>query len=181
MMRRSYTLAHNARYTKLRGNWRKGNRHGFYSRIRKIIPLPTSPCISRKVVRNVSSAQQPIEISSVKHPNMRRNQSTVISQNYILKVIGNISGVTNIVSRFAVFCQCDLSGAEAKLGYFTLSCTSRHKALRQFLPDCPVVIDIRIVAESNRLLAWHRLLVNAAYAYIGNLSQFNNLQEIFLS
>ena len=172
---------HNARYAKLRVNWRKRNRQGFYSRIRKAIPLPTTPCISRKVIRNVSSAQQPIEILSIKYPDMRRNQSTVISQDYIFKVIGNICGVANVISCLAVFCQCDLSSAEAKLGYFTIPCTSHHKTLRQFLPDRPVVIDISIVAESNSLFARHCLLVNAAYTYVCDISQSNKVQGKILS
>ena len=180
-MRHSYTHAYNARYTKLRGNWRKRNRHGFYGRIRKVIPLPTSTCISRKVIRNVLSAQQPIEIFSVKNSCVRRNQSTVISQDYIFKVISNISRVSNIISRLTVFCQRDLSSLETKLGNLTIPCAGRHKVLRQFLPDCPVVIDISIVTESNRLLAWCRLLINAAYAYVCDIPQFNNVQGKILS
>ena len=173
--------SHNARYTKLRIKRRERYRHCFYSRIRKVIPLPTSTCISRKVIRNVSSAQQPIEILSIKYPSVRRNQSTVISQDYIFKVISNICGVTNVVSCLAVLCQRDLSSAEAELCDFTVSCTSHHKALRQFLLDCPVVIDISIVAEPNSLFTRYCFLVNAAYAYVGNISQSNNLQGKILS
>ena len=173
MMRHPCTLVHNARYTKLCGNWRKRNRHCFYGRIRKVIPLPTSSCISRKIIRNVANAQQPIEISSVKHSCVRRNQSTVISQNHIFKIIGNICGVANVVSCLAIFRQRNLSSAEAKLGYFTISCASRHKTLIQSLSNCPVVIDISIITKPNRLLARYRLLVDAAYMHVGNFTQFN--------
>ena len=171
----------NARYAKLRIKRWEGDRHCFYSRIRKIIPLPTSTSISRKVIRNVLSAQQSIEILSIKYPGMRRNQSAVISQDYIFKVICNISWVSNIISCLAILCQRDLSSAEAKLFDFTISCTCHHKALRQFLLDCPVVIDISIVAEPNSLFTRYCFLVNAAYAYVGNISQSNNLQGKILS
>ena len=170
-------VLHNARYAKLRIIRRQRNRHGFYSRIGKVESLPAPSCIPRKVIGDVTSAQQTIKVSSVKFPNMRRDQGAVIAQDDIFKIISNKGRVSYVASCFAIFRHRDLSCAKAKLCNLIWTRTRRHKTFRKILSDCPVVIDISIVAETNELLAWHCLFVYTAYTHVGNIAQLNCLHE----
>ena len=168
---------HNARYAKLRIVWRQRNRHGFYGRVRKIVSLTAPPRISRKIIGDVTSAQQSVEILSVEFLFMGRDQGTVISQDDILKIIGNKSRVSYVTSCFAILRQCDLSGTKTKLCNLIRFRTRRHKTFRHFLSNSPVVIDISIVTETNRLLVWDGLFVHAAHTHVGNIAQLNCFHE----
>ena len=168
---------HNARYAKLRIVWRQRNRHGFYGRVRKIVSLTAPPRISRKIIGDVTSAQQSVEILSVEFLFMGRDQGTVISQDDILKIIGNKSRVSYVTSCFAIFRHYDLSGAKTELCDLIRARTRRHKTFSHFPSDSPVVIDISIVTETNRLLVWDGLFVHAAHTHVGNIAQLNCFHE----
>ncbi len=172
---------HNARYAKLRIVWRQRNRHGLYGRVRKVESLPAPSCISRKIIGDVTSAQQSIEVLSAEFPLMRRYQGTVISQDDIFKIIGNKGRVTYVTSCFAIFRHYDLSGAKTEPCDFIRTRTCRHKTFRHFLSDSPVVIDISIVAETDGLLVKDSLFVHAAYIHVGNIAQLNLAHGMFLS
>ncbi len=172
---------HNARYAKLRIVWRQRNRHGFYGRVRKIVSLTAPPRISRKVIGNVTSAQQPIEVLPVEFPGMGRDQGTMISQDDVFKIISDKGRAPYVVSCFAILRQCDLSGTKTKLCNLIRFRTRRHKTFRHFLSNSPVVIDIGIVAEANGLLAWYSLFVHAAHTHVGNIAQLNLAHGMFLS
>ena len=160
----------NARYAKLLINWRKEQREVFYRRIRKVVTLTAPTRISGKIIRNVTCSEQCIEISPIKFPSKRRNQCTMISQDYIIKVISNKCRMSDIVPRLAILSHYDLSCVKTEpINLFT-SGTCQHKTLPHFFSNSPVVVDISIVAKANRQFAWHSLLVNAANTDIGNIT-----------
>ena len=164
---------HNARYAKLRVYWREKQRDASDRRFGKVVPLPTSTSIARKIIRNIVHAEQRVEISPVKFSGMRRNQRTMVTQDYIVKVIGNKSCMPDIVSCFAVLCYGDLPSAKTKLGYLVLLGTGQYERLAFFFPDCPIVIDISIVAKANWNFVWQCFFVYAADTHISDVTQSN--------
>ena len=164
---------HNARYAKLRVYWREKQRDAFDRRFGKVVPLPTSTSIARKIIRNIVHAEQRVEILPVKFSGMRRNQRTMVTQDYIVKVIGNKSCMPDIFSCFAVLCYRDLSSVKPKLGYLVLLGTGQHERLAFFFSDCPIVIYISIVAKANWNFVWQCFFVHAAYAHVGNLAKLH--------
>ena len=164
---------HNARYTKLRAYRREKQRNASDRRFRKIVPLSTPACVTRKIIGNIAHAEQRVEILPVKFSCMRRNQRTMVPQDYVIKVIGNKGCMPYVDSCFAVFCYRDLSSVKSKPGDLVLFCTGQHESLAFFGPYCPVVIDISIVAQTNRNFGRQCFLVNAADINISHITQFS--------
>jgi len=161
---------HNARYAKLRVYWREKQRDASDRRFGKVVPLPTSARVARKIIGNIVHAEQRVEILPVKFSGMRRNQRTMVTQDYIVKVIGNKSCMPDIFSCFAVLCDRDLSSVKPKPCDLVLLGTGQHERLAFSFSDCPVVIDISIVAKTNRNLVGQCFLVHAADTHIGHIA-----------
>ena len=173
-------LTDNARYKKLLFERRKEQRGVFYRGIRKVVSLSTSSRISREIIRNIASAKQCIEEFAVKFPCMGRDQSTVITQDYVLKIISNINGMPDVISRFAVFSYRNLPRVKSVFFDFFGTGTCRHKSFSHFISDGPVVVDVSIIAKPNWHFTRHGLFVNAADMDIGNITQSNFIQEMIL-
>ena len=159
---------YNARYAKLRLVGRQRDRYFSNCRFRKVISLSTTSGISRKIIRHVTGTKQGVEILSVQFSDMRCDKRAMITQDDIIKVACYISGMTDVVSCFAVLCNRDLSGMKSEFLDFLPPRTCNHKRIAHVGSDRPVVIDIRVVAKANWRLPDNRFFVDATYANIRN-------------
>ena len=167
---------HNARYAKLRFVRRKAERYIPDCRFREIISLTATACVSSQIVRYMMRPKQSIEVASVKHPIMRRNQSAVVAKDHIIKIGRDKCSVPNVSSCFAIFCHCDLSSVKTELRDFILFGGCGHKTIIHCRSYRPIIVDVRVVAQSNWRLSWNGLFVDAADTHIRDIPQFNLLQ-----
>ena len=163
-------LCHKARYAKLPIIRWKHKRNVSYRRFRKIISLSAAPSISRKIVGYVTSTKHGIEILPVELSFVRRDKGTVISQNYIIKIVRNVSGMPNIIFGLAIFGQCNLSFAKTEFRNLFTPRTCCHEASALFKSYSPIVIDIGIITKADRNFALNRFLVDATYANVCNIA-----------
>ena len=76
-----------------------------YCIIGKGVTLTTARSIVFKILLNVASVHEGIQIFPVNDSRVRSNQGTMITKNDILEVVSDISGNTYIVPCFTILCD----------------------------------------------------------------------------